>query len=111
MSGSEIGVRAVTDEEVAHLRDHGWVKLPQLLSPALAGRLLARAQVHMGPGGARDEARHGTDTGNVFWNDRHGVAEDDEAFAAVCLGRGVGGDAPRLMRRPGGGREAGHMLA
>jgi hypothetical protein len=111
MSGSEIGVRAVTDEEVAHLRDHGWVKLPQLLSPALAGRLLARAQVHMGPGGDRHEARHGTDTGNVFWNDRHGVAEDDEAFAAVCLGREMGANAQRLMRRRVGVLQTANMLA
>jgi hypothetical protein len=39
--GSEI--RAVTDEEVAHLWEHGWVKLDQLISAERAARLLGRA--------------------------------------------------------------------
>src|SRR5260370_1148499 len=32
-------IRAVTSEEGAHLREHGWVKLPRLLAPELAGGL------------------------------------------------------------------------
>jgi hypothetical protein len=107
--GSEI--RPVTDEEVAHLWRHGWVKLDQLLSPQLAGRLLERAREHMGPGGDRHAARHGTDTGNPFWNDRHSVAEDDEAFAAVCLGAKMGANAQRLMRRNVGVLQTANMLA
>ena len=33
-------VRAVTDEEVAAYKEQGWVSLPGLLSPELAGSLL-----------------------------------------------------------------------
>jgi Phytanoyl-CoA dioxygenase (PhyH) len=104
-------IRAISDQEVAHLREHGWVKLDQLLSPQLAAHLLERAKVHMGPGGDQHAARHGTDTGNPFWNDRHGVAEDDDAFAAVCLGPQMGANAQRLMCRDVGVLQTANMLA
>lgn len=105
------GIRAVRDEEVAQLREHGWVKLRRLISPELAGRLLERAKLHMGPGGDRHEARRGTDTGNVYWNDRHNVAQDDESFAALCLGPQMGANAQRLMRRDVGVLQTANMLA
>ena len=108
-SGSEI--RTVTDEEVAHLWQHGWAKLDQLISPELTEQLLKRARVHMGPGGDQHTARHGTDTGNVFWNDRHSVADDDTAFAAVCFSRQMGANAQRLMRRNVGVLQTANMLA
>jgi hypothetical protein len=104
-------IRAVTDAEVTHLREHGWAKLGGLITPELAGRLLARAKLHMGAGGDQHAARHGTDTGNVYWNDRHNVAEDDEAFAAVCLGPQMGANAQRLMRRNVGVLQTANMLA
>jgi len=110
-AGSASGIRGVTPEEVAHLWEHGWVKLERLISPELASRLLGRAKVHMGPGGDRHAARHGTDTGNVFWNDRHNVAEDDEAFAALCFSRQMGANAQRLMRRNVGVLQTANMLA
>jgi hypothetical protein len=105
------GIRAVTDDEAAQLWEHGWVRLPRLISPDLAGRLLARAQAHMGPGGDQHAARSGTDTGNVFWNDRHNIAEDDDAFAAVCLGPEMGANAQRLMRRNVAVLHTANMLA
>lgn len=108
---SESDIRAVTDREVAHLQEHGWVRLARLVSRELAGRLLARARVHMGPGGDQHAARRGTDTGNVYWNDRHNVAEEDEAFAAVCLGPRMGANAQRLMRRDVGVLQTANMLA
>lgn len=108
---AESDIRAVADEEVAHLWEHGWVKLDGLVSPALAGRLLERAQVHMGPGGDEHASREGTDTGNIYWNDRHGVAQDDEAFGAVCLGPRMGANAQRLMRRDVGVLHTANMLA
>jgi ectoine hydroxylase-related dioxygenase (phytanoyl-CoA dioxygenase family) len=111
MTGSENDIRAVTDAEVAHLREHGWAVLPELISRELAGRLLARAVVHMGPGGDRHAARRETDTGNVYWNDRHNLAEDDDAFAAVCLGARMGANAQRLMRRNVGVLQTANMLA
>src|SRR5258707_13268081 len=33
-------IRGVTDDEVAHFREQGWVKLDALMSPQLAGELL-----------------------------------------------------------------------
>ena len=110
-AGSVSDIRAVTDTEVAHLRQHGWVKLERLVSPELAGRLLERARVHMGPSGDRHAARQGTDTGNVYWNDRHDIAEDDDAFAALCLGPKMGANAQRLMRRNVGVLQTANMLA
>jgi hypothetical protein len=111
MSRAGSDIREVTDDEVAHLWEHGWVKLDRLLSPDLTARLLERAKVHMGPEGDQHAARHGTDTGNVFWNDRHRVAEDDEAFAAVCFGAQMGANAQRLMRRNVGVLQTANMLA
>ena len=83
-------IRVVTDDEVAHVRDHGWVKLDQLIAAEGVAQLLERAKVHMGSGGDQHAVRHGTDTGNVFWNDRHNIADDDEAFAAVCYSPQMG---------------------
>ena len=107
--GSDI--RVVTDEEVAHLRDHGWVKLDQLIAAEHAAQLLERAKVHMGSGGDQHAVRHGTDTGNVFWNDRHNVADDDEAFASVCHSPQMGLNAQRFMRREVGVLQTANMLA
>jgi hypothetical protein len=105
------GIRSVTDDEAEELWEHGWVKPPQLVSSELAGELLSRARVHMGPGGDQHAARSGTDTGNVFWNDRNEVAHDDDALSAVCLGPEMGANAQRLMRRNVGVLHTANMLA
>jgi hypothetical protein len=65
----------------------------------------------MGPGGDEHAVRQGTDTGNVFWNDRHDIVADDEEFAAVCLGPRMGANAQRLMRRDVGVLQTVNMLA
>ena len=111
MSRSESDVRAVTADEVALLWQHGWVKLERLISSELAGCLLERAKLHMGPGGDQHAARQGTDTGNPYWNDRHRVAEDDEVFSSVCFGPQMGANAQRLMRRGVGVLQTANMLA
>lgn len=42
------GIRSVTDEEIAHYREKGWVKLERLFSPEVVEGLLDRAQAKMG---------------------------------------------------------------
>ncbi|MCB9725504.1 MAG: phytanoyl-CoA dioxygenase family protein [Spirochaetaceae bacterium] len=95
----ETGIRAITDEEFHHYREHGWVKLPQLISEDLAGRLLERAKGIMGPDGSQNVMRGDTDVASNPWQDHHGVCEEDELFGAVGLGAEMGHNAQRLMRR------------
>jgi hypothetical protein len=45
--------RDVTDGEVAHFHEHGWVKLDQLISEADAGVLLERLKAYMGEDASR----------------------------------------------------------
>jgi Phytanoyl-CoA dioxygenase (PhyH) len=110
-AGAGSDIRLVTDAEVAHLWEHGWVKLEQIVSPELAATLLERAKVHMGPGGDEHAVRKGTDTANIFWNDRHRIAEDEGVFAGVCYGPQMGLNAQRLMRRDVGVLLSSNMLA
>jgi hypothetical protein len=43
--------RAVTAEEIAHYREHGWAKLSGFVPPRLVATLLAMAQAKMGADG------------------------------------------------------------
>jgi hypothetical protein len=104
-------IRAVTDPEVAHLRDHGWAKLDQLISPELAARLLERAKAFMGPDGLRHVPRPGVDRPQAPWQDRHNVVEEDECFASVGLSPQMGANAQRLLRRKVGMLMGANMLA
>jgi hypothetical protein len=96
---SSADIRLITDEEVAHFRDHGWVRLDHLISPELAGRLLARAQEIMGADASDHVAREGIDSANNPWQDRHNIIEEDPLFASVGLSKEMGENAQRLMRR------------
>lgn len=93
------GIRAVTDDEVAHLRDHGWVRLNQLISPGVAAPLLERAKAIMGSDATQHVAREGIDSPTNPWQDRHNIIEDDPCFASVGLSEEMGANAQRLMRR------------
>jgi hypothetical protein len=97
MSGG--GIRAITDEEVAFFRDHGWVKLDSLISTELAGQLLDRARQIMGADASEHVAREGIDSANNPWQDRHNIIEEDPLFASVGLSEQMGANAQRLMRR------------
>jgi ectoine hydroxylase-related dioxygenase (phytanoyl-CoA dioxygenase family) len=92
-------IRSVTHEEVSHLRDHGWVKLDQLISPQLAARLLERATTFAGPGGDDHVLRPDIDVDTSWWSDYHDVAEEDEGFAALALSPTMGANVQRLIRR------------
>lgn len=93
------GVRPITDDEIAHFRDHGWVRLTQLLAPDLAAELLARAKALMGDDASAHVARAGVDSEKNPWQDRHNIVEEDPVFAAVGLSAAMGANAQRLMRR------------
>ncbi|HET6954153.1 MAG TPA: phytanoyl-CoA dioxygenase family protein [Acidimicrobiales bacterium] len=93
------GIRAITGDEVAHFRDHGWVRLDQLISPDLAAELLGRAKTIMGPDATEHVARPGIDSPTNPWQDRHNIVEDDRCFASVGLSAEMGANAQRLMRR------------
>jgi hypothetical protein len=92
-------IRTVTDQEVAHCRDHGWVRLDQLISADVAAELLERAKVIMGPDASQHVGRPEIDALNVPWQDHHNVIEEDPSFAAVGLSAKMGENAQRLMRR------------
>ena len=105
------GVRQVSDEEVAHFRDHGWVKLDQLISAQRAGLLLERAKEYVGPNGDAHEVRDGVDAPNLHWVDRHNLVREDECFGTVGLSAEMGTNVSRLLRRDVGALLAADMLA
>lgn len=84
-------VRLVTREEVAHFRDHGWVKLNQLISPEFAGQLLERSKGWV--------ANQVTDRKYGWWIDYYNPIEKDECFKSIGLSAEMGLNAQRLMRR------------
>lgn len=43
--------RAITDAEIAHYHQHGWVKLSKFIDPAMIGAMLAKAKELMGEDG------------------------------------------------------------
>jgi Phytanoyl-CoA dioxygenase (PhyH) len=92
-------IRTVTDEEVLHLRDHGWVKLDQLISPEFIGLLLDRAKACIGSDGLDHTPRPGVDLATPFWSDYHDVVEEDELFASLALNPSMGRNVQRLMGR------------
>jgi ectoine hydroxylase-related dioxygenase (phytanoyl-CoA dioxygenase family) len=104
-------VRAVTDEEVARFRDHGWVKLDQLISPAMVENLLEGAREYIGPNGDAHEVREGIDAPNLHWVDRHNLVREDERFGAVGLSPRMGSNVARLLRRDVGALLAADMVA
>lgn len=91
------GIRAVTDDEVAHYRDHGWVILRGLVSEDLAAGLLERAKATFGADAT--EGLPSTEPLKTPWRDFHDIVENDDRFAAVALSPQMGENVQRLMRR------------
>ena len=92
-------IRSVTHDEVSHLRDHGWVKLDQLISRQLAARLLERARTLAGSSGDHHVMRPDIDVDTAWWSDYHNVVEEDEDFAYLGLSPTMGANVQRLIRR------------
>lgn len=94
-----IQIRDITADEVAFYREHGWVRLPQLIAKDTALALLARAKELMGTDASDHVARDGIDSATNPWQDRHNIIEDDPLFAAVGMSAAMGHNAQRLVRR------------
>jgi Phytanoyl-CoA dioxygenase (PhyH) len=92
-------IREISDDEVAHFREHGWVKIDRLISPELAGELLERAKGIMGADATNHVARPGIDSPKNPWQDRHNICEEDALFASVGMSEAMGANAQRLLRR------------
>ncbi len=96
------GVRAVTDEEAARFRAHGWAFLPGLISAGLAGELLGRLKAVCGvdrdtlspdaPDAAEVAARVTADGPSLFLNPR----EKDDLVHDLAYSRELGEVAARL---------------
>lgn len=86
-----LGVRDVTDEEVATLERNGWVKLDGLISPEFAAELLRVAS---------DEVRNRFG-GEGWWTSVAHIARDHgiEPFRSLALGPQLGRNAQRLINR------------
>jgi hypothetical protein len=105
-------IREVTDEEVDHFRDNGWVKLDQLISREFAAELLDAAKSRMGSTGDAHELRPGKDlVGHPSWHDYHDIAEEDDVFAALGFSKEIGRNAQRFMERDVSVRVYANMLA
>jgi hypothetical protein len=83
-------IRDVTQDEVQHYREHGWVMLKGLLSPELAGRMLAAVE--------SDDASVGVKGGSHVWM-HPALFDRAEPFLSVTFAPAMGRNAQRLMDR------------
>jgi ectoine hydroxylase-related dioxygenase (phytanoyl-CoA dioxygenase family) len=95
-----IDVRGVTDEEVGHFREKGWVMLRGLISEEVAAELLARAKARMGETGEQEFADEKT-LGRTTQHFRtyYKIDEEDTLFRALRTHRQMGHNAARLFGR------------
>lgn len=117
--------RRVSDDEVAFYLENGWVKLERLVSPEVAGEMLAAARRVMGesPEGSTDvidslkrgdvqaasaalhrkgaNAAQGSVVDTAWWQDYHHIARDDkvEPFYSFSFSKEMGENAQRFMDR------------
>lgn len=117
--------RAVSDEEVAHYQENGWVKLEGFLSSELAGELLAAAKSVVEPqlqeGGGEPSFNKGLVLeklgGRVqnlgYWQDYHYVGRDEhlEPFHSLIYSPETGRAAQQLIGRDVGVRYSSDILA
>uniref|UniRef100_UPI0015F0CEBF phytanoyl-CoA dioxygenase family protein n=1 Tax=Pseudonocardia pini TaxID=2758030 RepID=UPI0015F0CEBF len=95
-------IRSVTDEELAQLREHGWVVLRGLVSPELAGAMRRNAVAFMGEDGAGHRPRPGVDDEYVLGDveNFHYPWKADALLGAVATSPVLGANAARLLGRP-----------
>jgi hypothetical protein len=89
--------RAVTDEEVAHYREHGWAKLEGFIHPELIELLLRIAKGKMGEDGDSNQA-YGLD--QPYFNAEFGGGLTHPTVREMI--DGIGRGAKRLMNRKAG---------
>jgi hypothetical protein len=98
----DASIRAVTDEEAAFYREHGWVLLKGLMAPELCQEILGRAQSRMGE---RADAEMPDDRPGIMnpqlralWNDWQNPSGEDEFFRSVSQSAPMGAVGKRLLR-------------
>jgi len=89
--------RDVTDAELAHYQQHGWIKLENFIEPAVIQRLLKIAKSKMGEDGDSNDA-YGLD--QPYFNAEFGGGLQDEVIGELI--RGIGRNAKVLMNRKSG---------
>jgi ectoine hydroxylase-related dioxygenase (phytanoyl-CoA dioxygenase family) len=123
----EAAPRAVSDEEVAHYREHGWAKLEGFLSSELAAGLLAAAKAVIEPQleaqpeeeeaafgkGLRLEKLGGKVANLGYWQDLHYIGRDEgvEPFATLIYSEAIGRAAQRFVARNVGIRYSADIVA
>lgn len=98
-ASSQIAVRAVTDEEVEFLFEHGWVHVPGLVDVDVARLLLERAKAEFGEDGRQGLDESVEAEGYNAWFRSKPDPLDDEIFRALALSRELGRNAARLLGR------------
>jgi ectoine hydroxylase-related dioxygenase (phytanoyl-CoA dioxygenase family) len=88
-------IREVTEGEVEHYADLGWVHLPGLLSADLAAALLVKAQDWMGEGGDEHPWRRSRPPFQTYEK----PSREDPLFEAICLRSTLGLSLARLLGR------------
>ncbi len=88
--------RAVTEDEIAHYREHGWVKLPAFIAPDLVRRMLDIARARMGDN-ADENALYGLD--QPYFNPEPGDGLQDPDLRPLLEQLGSAGR--RLLGRAG----------
>ena len=100
---SDAGIREVTEAEVQFYRDHGWVKLPGLLSRKVAAELLAAARELMaGAENQSTEDSRGAHTQVWTKLDEFGFHARNlrhEPFFSISMNEAMGRAAQRLADR------------
>jgi len=89
-----LSCRSVTAEEVAHYDEHGWAKLPGLVSPATARALLEMARTRMGEDGQGNAV---SPMEQPFFNPE--VSDGPSSPLLRPLFEGLGANARKLMQR------------
>lgn len=89
----DVSVRRASDGEVSFFDEHGWVRLPRLVTPETADRLRERAAGRLR---SRDRQRR-TLVDQAFGQSRD-IAAADELFGALALSPAMGRNAARMLR-------------
>jgi hypothetical protein len=88
---TELGLREITDDEVAHYLEHGWVKLERLVSPEVATLMLERGADRVGV--------DPTIPGDVLEIVEGLAKRGEEPFHSVVFNETMGRNAQKLFDR------------
>jgi hypothetical protein len=96
-------IRQVSDAEVDHIAEHGWVFLPGLIEPEVAARLLAKGKAFVGPdftGRAKADGQAGySNVENPRFANYYRPAFEDDLCASISQSSELGRNAALLLGR------------